>query len=382
MARSRNRAYTLTSALTISTVLIVAAGTQAWAYTTPAQHYHSQAGKNFIDEENYGIEGQLTSNCLFQPNDNSDFLTQEIWDTSSGTQPNYWVEVGQISGSDPFYSSHTYYSRQWVWADSRPNGGGYSEHFPAPAGSGTFKLEIEWLGGNEWGIYEGGVTGTSTSQPMFTENGSAKAGVEYTATGPAGLTDQGNIHSLESKGTNNVWTLWGNGAAISDHAWISASYAPSLSQVDWNIPCTNAATVTAAAPRVLSAPATPGAAVPARAASALRAAEMSAAAADGDAHPAQMLAVTTTESLGERDATPGDRVSTDLGQAVYLVIMKGNFSVPTMSPKGTETVKGKYLRLTLNPETLQAIDAGISNQAPPTALGHLGPLTNLLRVAG
>ena len=83
-------------------------------------------------------------------------------------------------------------------------------------------------------------------------------------------------------------------------------------------------------------------------------------------------------SLGSRDATPGDHVTTNPRQVVYLVVMKGHFAVHTRGPDRHRIVTGRYLTLTLNPETFQTIDAGVSNQAPPTALGNLGPVSYLL----
>jgi hypothetical protein len=378
MARSRTGAYALASALTLSAALIMGSGTQAWAYTTPANDYDSVAGISFGSTGNYGIQAGFVSNCLLQPQDNSDFLTQEVWDGDAL----YWVEAGQFSGYDPI-NNHAYYSREWFWADQRP-GGGYHEHFPAAAFSGTTGVLIMWLGDNEWGIYENGMPQQlSTSQPQsITQNGDEYAGTEYSASGPAGIEDQGEFTGLQYIDTSGNLDDWGSAGSITDHAWISASYHASDSLVDWNIPCTNGSTaVPAITPAVRSAPAKPGAAVPAAAVAQLRVSELSAAAADGDAHPTQVLAVATTESLGEQDATPGDRVAADPGQVVYLVTMKGDFSVRTLSPEGG-VAKGHYLTFTLNPATFQAIDGGVSDQAPPTAPASLGEVTNLLSATG
>lgn len=370
--RPGKRAYSLISisALAAAGVMIVTS-----AIPASALRYHSQASIGTYS--NYGGLGYLTTNCLYQPDDGTDSVTQEMWDVSADSQ--YWVEAGQVSGTDPI-NNHAYYGREWFWGDSRPNGGSYHEHFTGGAGSGTFKIELEWLGGNEWGISEDGKTGTSTNQPQsIAVNAAVAAGTEYSASGPAGIADQANFHTLQYKdASDSKWHAWGSYGAITAHAWISASWHPSLSEVDWNIPCTNALRRLPAIRRVQLTTGKAGEAIPAVVERELRTVELSAAAHDGDANPAQLRAVATTESLGSRDATPGDRVTTGLRQVVYLVVMKGNFAARTLSPKGGGTVKGHYLTLTLNPETFQTIDAGVSDQAPPTALGRLGTVSNLL----
>jgi hypothetical protein len=179
------------------------------------------------------------------------------------------------------------------------------------------------------------------------------------------------------------WFPWSDGGSVSEHAWLSITYHPSSSEADWNVPCTNSAGPRLpAVTREQSAPGQAGEAIPAVMQRKLRTAELSAAAHDGDAHPARLTAVATTESLGSRDATPGDHVTTSPRRFVYLVVMKGHFAVRTLGPNRHRIVTGRYLTLTLSPETLQTIDAGISNQAPPTAIGNLGPVSNLLSMHG
>src|ERR1700680_448474 len=68
---------------------------------------------------------------------------------------------------------------------------------------------------------------------------------------------------------------------------------------------------------------------------------------DGDAKPAWIEAVTTTRNKALRIATPGDTIPGSAGQRVFLVVMKGNFTlndVPT--PPKAHAPTGHYLALT------------------------------------
>jgi hypothetical protein len=98
----------------------------------------------------------------------------------------------------------------------------------------------------------------------------------------------------------------------------------------------------------------------------------------GDAKPAWIEAVTTTRDKALRIATPGDLIPGSASQTVYLVIMKGDFTLNGASvPLNARAPTGHYLAMTFNPTTFQEMDLGISNQAPPASLGFLGPVSML-----
>ena len=59
--------------------------------------------------------------------------------------------------------------------------------------------------------------------------------------------------------------------------------------------------------------------------------------------------------------------------------MTGKFALTVSSPRGSRKVTGKYIAVTLNPSTLQVMDFGISNTAPPVSLRSLGPISTLIK---
>lgn len=98
----------------------------------------------------------------------------------------------------------------------------------------------------------------------------------------------------------------------------------------------------------------------------------------GDARPAWIEAVTTTRDKALRVATPGDTIPGSARQTVYLVVMKGNFTLYSAPrPPHTHAPAGHYLAITFDPATFQMMDLGISNQAPPASFRSLGPVSNL-----
>jgi hypothetical protein len=122
--------------------------------------------------------------------------------------------------------------------------------------------------------------------------------------------------------------------------------------------------------------------LPIRAAAAtrLRASMLRMARLSGDAHPAWIMAVDTTRAWGLQDATPGDYVPGSASEPAYLVVLKGKFKLTLASvPPGAPLPTGDYLAVTVNPSTLQILDLGLSNQAPPVALRRYGPVSNLTR---
>ena len=121
-------------------------------------------------------------------------------------------------------------------------------------------------------------------------------------------------------------------------------------------------------------------AIPASAAHQLKAAMYQMARASGDARPTSIQAVLTTRARALQLATPGETVPGSAGQTVYLVVMKGHFTLREVSvPRGGHAPRGHYLSETLNPTTLRPMDLGLRNQPSPIPLQSLGPVSNLTR---
>jgi len=127
-----------------------------------------------------------------------------------------------------------------------------------------------------------------------------------------------------------------------------------------------------------SATATSGSAIPASAVSPLATSMAQLAQWNGDAHPASIQAVSTTEDQALQTVTPGDQVPGSTGVPVYLVVMTGNFTDMHASvPSGAALPTGKYLTVTIDPATHAVMDLGLGNNAPPVPLDSYGPVTDL-----
>jgi hypothetical protein len=102
------------------------------------------------------------------------------------------------------------------------------------------------------------------------------------------------------------------------------------------------------------------------------------AAVSGDARPLWVKAVTTTRDKALRMATPGDTVPGSNRQTVYLVVMRGNFTLTDVPmPPHARPLTGHYLAFTYAPGTYQLMDLGISQTAPPGSLASLGTVSTL-----
>lgn len=131
---------------------------------------------------------------------------------------------------------------------------------------------------------------------------------------------------------------------------------------------------------MLRASAATGSAIPRSAIPRLRAYASWLASQSGDAHPVWVRAVTTTHASALQAATPGDRVTDRLHEAVYLVLMHGKFTlndVPT--PAGGHAPTGTYLAVVLSVNGMQLMDLGLHNHAPPMHLIKFGPVSVLNR---
>jgi hypothetical protein len=126
------------------------------------------------------IGGDLHITCLNPLNAYTDFANYETWlDTDLNNAPinAYWVEGG---AKDGIGSSGAYEGFQWFWADNRPNGGGYNEHYLGGASLGTYEnVSFRWQGGGNWNVYFAG-TYEGTSAHVGDYAGGSQTGMETT----------------------------------------------------------------------------------------------------------------------------------------------------------------------------------------------------------
>jgi hypothetical protein len=186
---------------------------------------------------NTGILNNLYIQCLYYP-DTSAFDSNEMWD-GNGT---YWVEDGVTSGVDHYGN---YHDKSWFWADSRPNGGDYNEHYNSgwkQAVAGTSYLEeILYVGNDDWKVYGANsyiLLGTSTSQPPMSGR-VMNAGSEYTANSNSGIRDIGKSTGLEYRDSAQNWHFAGTGGydASSSNNYFTKNYDGSNSSFTWSGPC-------------------------------------------------------------------------------------------------------------------------------------------------
>jgi hypothetical protein len=124
---------------------------------------------------------------------------------------------------------------------------------------------------------------------------------------------------------------------------------------------------------------TAGSAIPAAAAHRLSTMTLQTAKLSGDAKPTSITAVTTTRAKALEVATPGDTIPGSTGQTVFLVVMKGSFTLNAPVPSGAHEPTGHYLAVTFDTNTFQIVDVGLSDKAPPGSLRSLGPVSNLMQ---
>jgi hypothetical protein len=223
----------------LGVAIIMVLGMVAWS--APAASACSTSSHCYAEESssggtNDGAYGELDLTCNYMPN-NGNFVTNEVWDSNdSGTD---WTEVGIVSGIG---DNGDYYSKEWFWADSRPNGGGYHEHEigqTATAGD-EYSVETTYIGDNEWAIYGGNSfteIGTSTSNPD-SSSGATLAGSEYTvANSSSGIRNVGAVYNIEWEGSNGDWHDVGSAGSGYFNGWIGGSYNASGSYVTWSGPC-------------------------------------------------------------------------------------------------------------------------------------------------
>ena len=128
-------------------------------------HYYAETQASSYFSANNGAYVVLQSDILSSTcnNNSKNFVNHEMWywvDPNAST----WVEVGVKDGVNV---SNNCMSHQVFWADERPGGGGYHEHYPNVGwslGSGYAHEVINAGSTCSWTVYFGGVNlGTSTN---------------------------------------------------------------------------------------------------------------------------------------------------------------------------------------------------------------------------
>ncbi len=122
-----------------------------------------------------------------------------------------------------------------------------------------------------------------------------------------------------------------------------------------------------------------GAASPDAAAPRLRTMALHAVAICDGARPAWILAVRTTFSKAMAMAGGGDDIADNATDAVYLVLMKGDFTLYSGGPVPScaRAPTGHYFSAIFDAATFVTLEAGLGNRPPPVPLQTLRPLLNL-----
>lgn len=196
---------------------------------------HCYAQSVLANSDNHGIYGNLYVNCLYTPSPRSSLVTQEIWDDTENLD--YWVEVGVIDGLDYYGNTH---NQGWFWADSRPNGGGFAQHFPGSQVTldTSLPVQIQRNGSSSWNVYGGDSfhqIGTSTNNPitMYYQTG----GSEYSLNSGSDLRSDGHVGGLEYQNSSNTFYYWGSDGGndpVGPSYWISSSYDTGSSTASWS----------------------------------------------------------------------------------------------------------------------------------------------------
>jgi hypothetical protein len=97
------------------------------------------------------------------------------------------------------------------------------------------------------------------------------------------------------------------------------------------------------------------------------------------AGPASILAVRTTFRKAVAAAGGGESIADDATDAVYLVLMKGDFTLSTGGPVPScaQAPTGDYYSAIYDAATFVTLQAGLGNSPPTVPLRALGPVLNL-----
>jgi hypothetical protein len=101
----------------------------------------------------------------------------------------------------------------------------------------------------------------------------------------------------------------------------------------------------------------------------------------GRTSPAWILAVRTTFGQAMAMVGGGDDTADSASAAVYLVLMKGDFTLYDGGPVPScaQAPTGHYFSAVFDAATFVTLEAGLGNRPPPVRLQTLGPVLNLTR---
>jgi hypothetical protein len=121
------------------------------------------------------------------------------------------------------------------------------------------------------------------------------------------------------------------------------------------------------------------AASPAAVARRLRTMALHAVAICDGARPAWIRAVRTTFSKAIATVGGGNDIADNATDAVYLVLMKGDFTLYSAGPAPScaHAPTGRYFSAIFDAATFVTLEAGLGNHPPPVPLQTLGPMLNL-----
>jgi hypothetical protein len=313
------------------------------------------------------IGTDLYVTCLSVADRNTDFANYEMWmSTNDNDSPYYayWVEEGMKTGIGVAGQNEGF---TWFWADNRPNGGGYNEHYLSGASVNTWtNVSFYWLGGSNWDVEQAGhVVGESTNNGAFA--GGGDTGAEVTT---QDATVVGQSRNWQYADPSWDWhpspTAW----LTESNNWLNISgenESPGSFTYVWNNgSCGNARSSSARS--FAASPLTPASAPAALRAIALRAARV-----NGDDNPASIEYVATTRHRAQ--ALLGQKMPEN--NASYFIQVRGNFTGHYASvPRGAKLPTGNVMTLTVSAATGQVTDASLSNS--PVNLASLGH-TDVLR---
>lgn len=184
----------------------------------------------FNTPKTHGSGGTLNAHCLYNNNAPQYFTNAEMWqDTDNADNFQYWVEGGAEYG----YNTA---DRHWFWADNRPNGGGYNQHFPSLGFSldTNYGIGFTYVGNDQWQVTVGSrYVGTSVANPP--SGLSLEAGTEMTTT--SGTRSVGSISNLSYQNTSGVVTNGWPGSGFHGGGTATASMNNAKTKISWSTPC-------------------------------------------------------------------------------------------------------------------------------------------------
>jgi len=156
---------------------------------------------------------------MYVANYSTEWVNNEEWVNFPG---GYWIEAGDTVGPPVAGSNVLYY-----WASSRPNGGGYNEHYngTGPALNSYFGANIQWSSGTLWNITVGALSGGT--DPEYAPAGDIQTGVETisdyshnygSSSAMAYWTRSDTLHAGWNASVGNA-TIQQNGLAFAN--WVS-----------------------------------------------------------------------------------------------------------------------------------------------------------------